>query len=387
MLRNFFVNLDNKKAYILALFCAVVILMIVFAEESNSRKSKDKTVKINNTKPPAVEVVDKTEEPTPTPTPLPTEEVEVIPEGKVASRLTGLWIDEKLANKRPYALMFNNIKVASPQSGTSDCDILLEAGVEGGITRLMGISQKFTSDKIGSLRSARPYYVGFCKDFDALYIHMGGSKDAKSLIKTLGVPNMDGTTGIGNILTYRDTSRKAPHNTFTSAKRIDNAVASKGYRTDFQGKADNHFTFNKGAIEPEEGKGAGKVSIKFSSYTTPYFTYDSSTKLYGRYQFGTAHKDNNTGKQLTFTNIIIMYVKQWSLDSADRQAMDINNSSGVGYYISNGKAVDIKWTRNQSQGKMQFLDSSGNLLSVNKGKTYIAVVSNSFKSATSISAN
>ena len=42
------------------------------------------------------------------------------------SVLTGEWIPKEVANRRPYAVMLNNIKVASPQSGTQDADILYE---------------------------------------------------------------------------------------------------------------------------------------------------------------------------------------------------------------------------------------------------------------------
>ena len=56
--------------------------------------------------------------PTLTPTPDPT------PEGMEKSVLTGEWIPKEVANRRPYAVMLNNIKVASPQSGTQDADIL-----------------------------------------------------------------------------------------------------------------------------------------------------------------------------------------------------------------------------------------------------------------------
>ena len=276
--------------------------------------------------------------------------------GMAKSLFTGLWMDENVVNNRPVAIMFNNIKEASPQSGTSEMDILYEAVVEGGITRLMGISQNVTSNRIGSLRSARPYYVSIAKEYDAIYIHVGGSTDAKNKIASLGLTDFDGNTGKGSSIMYRDNSIRAPHNAFTSKDRIDKLIASNVTRIDYEGKADNHFTFNDEVQSIKgDGKAKSKVDLELSGYAKPYFTYNETDKLYYRYQFDTAHIDKNTGKQLSFTNIIIQYVKQWAYDSHDRQAMDIYDSNGEGVYISAGEYKSIRWKRNEGRLTMQYL--------------------------------
>lgn len=305
-------------------------------------------------------------------------------EGMAKSLFTGLWMDENVVNNRPVAIMFNNIKEASPQSGTSEMDILYEAVVEGGITRLMGISQNVTSNRIGSLRSARPYYVSIAKEYDAIYIHVGGSTDAKNKIVSLGLTDFDGNTGKGSAIMYRDNSIRAPHNAFTSKKRIDKLIASNATHTDYKGKTDNHFTFNDEVQSIKgDGNAKSKVALELSGYAKPYFTYNNSDKLYYRYQFDTAHVDKNTGKQLGFTNIIIQYVKQWAYDSHDRQAMDIYDSNGEGVYISAGEYKSIRWKRNEGRLTMQYLED-GKLLQINPGKTYIALVPTDKKEKTSI---
>lgn len=305
-------------------------------------------------------------------------------EGMAKSLFTGLWIDENVVNNRPVAIMFNNIKEASPQSGISEMDILYEAVVEGGITRLMGISQNVTSNRIGSLRSARPYYVSIAKEYDAIYIHVGGSSDAKKKIASLGVTDFDGNSGKGSAIMYRDNSIRAPHNAFTSKDRIDKLMISNVNHTDYEGKEDNHFTFNDEVQSIKgDGKAKSKVALELSGYAKPYFTYNEADKLYYRYQFDTAHVDKNTGKQLSFTNIIIQYVKQWSYDSHDRQAMDIYDSNGEGVYISAGEYKNIRWKRNEGRCTMQYLED-GKLLQINPGKTYIALVPTDKKEKTSI---
>ncbi|MBE5935304.1 MAG: DUF3048 domain-containing protein [Lachnospiraceae bacterium] len=295
-------------------------------------------------------------------------------EGMVKNRFTGTWIKEEIADNRPYAIMFNNIKAASPQSGTSDADIMYEAVVEGGITRLMGIFTTLPTTKIGSIRSARPYYVSIAKEYDAVYIHVGGSDDAKSKVGALSVADLDGTSFIGNTLIYREPSARAPHNAFTTVERISKATKTKGYRMDYQGKEDNHFAFNDKMLDLKNSNICNNLTICFSSYTSPSFIYDSKKKVYNRFQFGSSHIDKNNNKQLAYTNIIIQYVNEWTIDNAGRQAMDIYNSSGDGVYISGGKYKNITWSRNEERCSMQYKDEGGKLLKVNPGKTYIALV-------------
>jgi hypothetical protein len=294
-------------------------------------------------------------------------------EGQVRSRLTGLWVDEKIGNHRPYAIMFNNHELASPQSGTSEADILYEAIVEGGITRLMGVFEQMSSDRIGSTRSARHYFVSFADEYDAIYVHFGQTKYATSKMEALGVDNLSGLSGIGTTVFYRDNSIKAPHNAFASTEGIKKGTEKLGYRTEYRKDAENHFEFYRKDTNLKSKKVAIKVTLKFSNYTSPYLTYNDKDKLYYRYQFGEKHIDWNTKKQLAFKNIIVQYVKEWNIDKNGYQTMDIENSSGEGYYITNGKAVKITWEKNESTKKMHYYDSKGNVLKINPGKTYIAI--------------
>ena len=353
---------------IVAFLIVVVACVIVFGKGKNEPKEEIKPTAT------ATATATVTPEPTVVPTEEPTSTLEpTISPDLAKSRLTGEYIDKEVAKLRPYAVMFNNHKAASPHSGISEVDVLYECLTEGGITRLMGICQQFTVDRIGSIRSARHYFVSFAKDWDAIYIHIGGSQLAENKISELKIADLDGKYGIGNTLIYRDKSKKAPHNAFTSADRIAKSVNIKEFRTEYEGKEDNHFTFNDEEVVLE-GDVANNVTIKFSAYTSPYFVYDSNEKLYGRFQFGKEHVDYNTNEQLKFKNIIIMAVEEKTIDKDGRQDMSIKNNTGDGWYISCGKMVKIKWKKNESDSSMQFQDLEGNLLSINAGKTYIGVI-------------
>lgn len=321
--------------------------------------------------------------PTVTVTPTPTEEPENH-DNEVKSKLTGLWIPKEYGDRRPYALMFNNLQLASPQSGISEASVLYEAIVEGGITRLMGIfeEQNLNEERIGSVRSARHYFVNFADAFDAIYLHFGETTYAKKKMKKLGINDLDGLTGIGDTVYYRDKSIKAPHNAFTSKEKILKGVEIKGYEKNYQDGYKGNFQFFEKDTDLSGGMNAEKVTIPFSNYNSPYFTYDSKEKVYNRFQFGKEHTDYNTGKQLTFKNILVQFVKEWDIDKNDYQTMDIENSSGKGFYITNGKSVEISWTMNEANRSLEYFDASGKKLTINPGKTYIAVFPNDRTSKT-----
>lgn len=297
---------------------------------------------------------------------------EELHEGQARSKISNIWIDEELVTKRPYALMFNNIQYASPQSGISQASILYEAVVEGGITRLMGIFEEFDSNRIGSARSARHYFVSFADEYDAIFVHYGQTKYALSKMATLGTDNLSGLEGVGSTVFYRDKSLKAPHNAFASYEGIIKGTKQKGYRTELKEDYENHFTFYEEDTSIQ-GKKAEKITLGFSRNMSPYFEYNKKNKKYYRFQFGGKHTDKNTGKQLAFKNIIIQCVKEWNIDKNGYQTMEIENSSGKGYYITNGHAEEITWKKNESTKKMHYYDAEGNVLCVNSGKTYIGI--------------
>ncbi len=316
---------------------------------------------------------DKPSSPTPQPTAEPTKGAEAGHEGEVRSNLTGLWVPEEFAKKRPYAYQFNNFKTVKNQWGISQADIVYEALVEGGITRLLGIGENYQGDRIGSTRSSRHYFVSIADEYDAIYIHYGKTKYATTKIKKLKIDNLDGETGIGSTVFYRDNSMKAPHNAFSSLDRILKGIEKKGYRTEHEEGYEPHYRFYEEDTDLTGGTPAAKVDVYFSSYNTPYFEYNSSDKLYYRYQFGGAHLDANTGKQLTFKNIIIQFVKEWDIDKNDYQTMDLEDASGSGYYISNGTMVPITWKKKEATRFMRYYDADGKELTINPGKTYVAL--------------
>ena len=126
-MKNFDEELEREQIRNIRMFKAITVLVIIlvaiiaaFVVLSGKNNELKKVNRHKNVKQEDVSSEKPTEDPH---------------KGQARSMFTGLWIDEDIVNKRPYAFMFNNIKNAFPQSGTSEMDIIYEAVVEGGITR------------------------------------------------------------------------------------------------------------------------------------------------------------------------------------------------------------------------------------------------------------
>jgi len=202
------------------------------------------------------------------------------------SKLSGKKLDKKYKNKRPFAFMFNNIEFAYPQTGTGRAEILYEILAEGGITRLMGVFDYMKGDRIGSVRSARHYYVDFANEFDAIFVHFGQTHYAIDEIKKLGVDTISGLSWEGAKAFYRDNRIRAPHNAFASAKGLMQAMKDKKLRTKPRKGLTSHFNFSVDEEVTNDREGSFKakyVKVPFSGYMTPSFTYDKKEKNWKNY--------------------------------------------------------------------------------------------------------
>lgn len=316
-----------------------------------------------------------TPEPTPEPTPDPNA-------GKVKSVLTGEYISEKVAKQRPFAVIINNIEYANQhQQGTSEIDVLYEALAEGGITRMLGVFQGTGKIKrLGSVRSARHYFVSFASEWNAIFCHFGQTSYAISKMEELGINNLSGLSAIGGVVYKRDNSLKAPHNVFTSGDKMRKGAKQLGYSLKFnEEKMAKHFDFYEQDTELQSGDTANYVYLPFSAYSTCYLKYDEESKEYKKFEYNTKHKDHKNNKQLSFKNVIIQLVKETNIDRNGYQHLYLHKRKGEGYYITNGKRMKIRWRKNEEEGTMCYYDMDGNVLNINPGKTYIAAYPTSRK--------
>lgn len=361
----------RKVAFIVSCCMVAVAAIVVACMVWTKPKTEQKEIEIQE----ETEVAVATPTPIPVTTPDPNE-------GKVRSLLTGEYISKKKANQRPFAVMINNIEYANlRQEGTSQMDILYEALAEGGITRMLGVFQGNQKIKnVGSVRSARHYYVSFATEWDAIFCHFGHTPYALNKIAKLGTDNLSGLSAIGSVVYRRVSGHAAPHNVFATGKSMLKGARKMGYRTKIDTeKMAKHFDFYEEDTDLASESKTNYVKLPFSAYSTTVLKYDKATKEYKKYEYGTKHKDHQNGKQLSFKNVIVQIVKESNKDRNGYQHLHLNEG-GNGYYITNGKRIRIYWKKSEKKGNMTYYDMDGNVLNINSGKTYIAAYPKNRKS-------
>lgn len=362
---------QKKRIIILCIICGLTLIAFAAVMIAINRDSKN--ISKDDTAP------ETTTAPMVTATPEPTKDPH---EGMVRSNLTGEYITEKVAKKRPYAVIINNIEYANAnQQGTSQIDVLYEALAEGGITRMLGVIQDVDKiKKLGSVRSARHYFVSFASEWDAIFCHFGQTKYAISKIEELGINNLSGLSAVGPVVYARDYSYKAPHNVFTTGKKMKKGAKKLGYRTKV--KSENvaeHFSFYEEDTDLSSTQDTTYVNLPFSNYSTCYLKYDKKSKTYKKYEYGKKHIDHKNNKQLSFKNVIIQLVKEKNIDKNGYQHLYLHKRKGEGYYLTNGKRIKITWRKSEVDHRMCYYDEDGNVLTINPGKTYIAAYPTSRK--------
>lgn len=356
-------NIDKKKKIIIGVVVAVVavaaiVCILVFGGINNNNDNPETTI------PPTTEAVT---------------ESETVDEhaGQAKSYLTGEYISAKQANKRPVAVMYNNIINAIPHSGLSNADVIYEAPVEGSITRLMGIFDDYSKlKKIGSVRSSRIYYCYFALEWDAMYCHFGQSKYALDFLKSDNIDNISAFNAENSY--YRTSDRVAPHNCFTSGEGIKEAISTLGYKEKYDKEYTGHFNFAEDdkKVELSSDKKANKVQLGYP-INQPWFEYNTEDGQYYRYQYGDKHIDDQNKEQLHCSNIIIQCVK--STYFPDNKSLDITlTGTGEGWFITNGKSEKITWKKDKQLGQTKYFDKDGKEITLNTGKTWICIVQNEY---------
>ena len=270
------------------------------------------------------------------------------------------------SKERPYAVVINNIEVArKAQTGLKDAQVIYEFLAEGGITRFVAIYKDKDTAQIGTVRSARHNFLDVAFEYDAIFVHFGGSTYGYDDIKKLNVNDID---GMNSSSFWRENPYKlaSEHTAYTSMEKLKKE-SSKKYRTTTDTKW--HLNYSKDEVDLD-GISATDISVPFSNYTKNSYKYDSENKVYKRYVSGKEHVDMKTKEQYTFKNIIIAKMG-WKMTDSNYY-LDIQDvGSGSGYYITNGKAIEITWSKKDRKSRMIYKDKNGNEIKLNDGNTFI----------------
>lgn len=284
--------------------------------------------------------------------------------------LDGMPVDEGWEYPAVVGVMVENMEEAQPISGLDQASVVFESVMEANITRFMaffalGVSEGSGKISIGPVRSARPYFLDWVQEFDALYAHVGASPEADALIKRGVVRDLD--QWFQSQYFWRDTGRPRPHNVYTSLELLKRATDKKAITETkieaWKFKQDADFE-KRGTVE--------SLSI---GYTDPYrvaWKYDRERNAYAREQWGGLHRMAD-GAALRPKNIAVAWLPMKVLDEVGRKWFG-TIGEGEAVVFRDGEAVKGVWRKPSREDRMRFFDEKGGEIVFNAGQTWVEIV-------------
>jgi len=290
-----------------------------------------------------------------------------ISENMARRNIDGVYVEKGKENIYPLAIMMDNHPDARPLSSVSKANLVIEAEAEGRITRFLAI---FASDddlsEIGPVRSARPYYIDWAREFSAMYVHVGGSPEALARMAKESFLHIN--EFYEGEYFWRASKRLSPHNVYTSSKNLREYLKSKDLN---EGK---FFSWNfKDDIDlssrPEISE--IKINYKLSSYIVDW-KYDKENNDYIRYVAGEEYRDES-GENIKAKNVIIQKIKAEEIDEDLRLRME-TIGEGEAVICLDGECKDGKWKKTSASSRTRFYNNEDNEIEFNAGTTWIEVI-------------
>ena len=276
---------------------------------------------------------------------------------------------------RPYGIMINCHNDALPQSGLQDAYMVYEIMVEYGITRMFALFKDVDFTKVGSIRSLRSHYIDYAFENDAIIVHAGGQKEAIARLTNENIDNINADGKYGQRDKQLAKKRAWEHTLFTNVNLLNQAEKNMGLRSTTDTKPLLTYSADTVDLSKYQTTPANKITIKYSNYRTSSYNYDSSSSNYLRNIGNKKNTDLVTGKQYQVKNIIVYGIKYETYTLRGTGYQKLNNiGTGDGYYITNGVALPITWSKSDEKSRTVYkIKETGEELVVNDGNTYIQI--------------
>ncbi|MBE3590363.1 MAG: DUF3048 domain-containing protein [Firmicutes bacterium] len=262
----------------------------------------------------------------------------------------------------PFAVIIDNERHARPQSGLDGAAIVVEMPAEGGITRYFAVFTKDPGTAIGPVRSARIYFNRLAHLWKLPVAHAGGNRDALADWRAHARYDIDGIYTNGAAF-YRDSRRKAPHNLYTTAAKIEEVLAQRKLEARAPAVP----------LGPAAGgEAASGVEIRFPGGETVTWRAGAD----GRWQRETGGRAETVegGTPLAADDVIVVVAPvrpdpdPWTVGAIDVQW----EKAGRAWLLRNGQAV-AGTMRFTAEG-VAFQDADGRPAGLSAGSLWVEVV-------------
>lgn len=295
-------------------------------------------------------------------------------EGAHESLIDGLQITEE--EHMISVIIENHGDSRRQMAGLSEASLVFETEAEGGITRFLAFYPYQNTEKVGPVRSARPYFVRWSEMFDSAFTHAGASDMGYSAIYNSGrVFDLDGLALEGGLKYFtRDYLYYAPHNLFTNLEELRELMEDRNWDKPIE---DSFLTFGASTnneIDDEEVELGDSIHIyyPFPQYFVRY-DYNPEKNNYKRYQAGEEHIDHGNEEQIAVSNVVVLITDYYPTDAEGRLYMKTEGKGDM-YLFRNGKVYPGTWKKTTSLDPLKFYSTNDTELVFEPGNTWISVV-------------
>ena len=294
----------------------------------------------------------------------------------VPAPLTGLLVTEEAARRQPIAVMVDDHWDARPQAGFNAAAQVWQAPAEGGVPRYMLLFQDTIPGSVGPVRSARQYYIEWASEWNAMYVHHGGSPEAKVTLARRGdgewVWNADGFRWEGSYV-FRVDDRFAPHNVMTDGEHLRELAKRIGADDE---PLEPAWTFGSAKDRLLRPTG-GRITVVYP-YETVTYRYDAKTNTYPRYLDNSKKPqvDVGDGGVVAPTNVVILRMYFGPLnDGSHKERLDAHDvGKGEAWVSTNGTTFKAQWRKASPTAPTLLFNLDGTPVQLTAGQTFVQVI-------------
>ena len=260
----------------------------------------------------------------------------------------------------------DNVDQARPQTGIQNADVVFDAEVEGGLSRLAAVFQSNYPGQVGPVRSGRLTDEGVADDLNHPVLVFAGT-NAIFLPILLSQPvTVADENNYPNL--FQRVGYNAPHNLYSNVGSLA-AVSSthSGPPPLFAYLAAGH-SFS--------GAPASAVSFSFPAASVGW-NWNGATGKWDRIQDGGPDLVTG-GSQISATNVVIYFVSYITSGIASGEGLPdapipegIQTGTGNAWVFSHGEVVKGTWTRGSLTAVATYTDAAGKPIELAPGNTWV----------------
>ncbi|HZN16271.1 MAG TPA: DUF3048 domain-containing protein [Acidimicrobiales bacterium] len=262
----------------------------------------------------------------------------------------------------------DNAPKARPQAGLNQADIIIEEGVEGGITRFATIFHSNDADPVGPVRSARTSDIPIASAFNhPLFAYSGTNSDFEKLLDKAPIVNVGPRYFPAGY--HRVSGRPAPYNYFSATQLLFGRAAANA------GPPPPQFTYRAAGQAPG-GEAASGAHLEFRGVvvTAVDWAWDAAASAWKRTNNGSPHVDA-AGVQVSAVNVVIEFVTYKDTGYKDQSGAAVPEAQLIGegdaWVLTGGQIVKGRWQKPTPEAVTKLVMADGSVIALTPGRTWV----------------